>query len=165
VLTEAPGSRLVHPPQVERGSVPQGVAAAQRVSSRRIVAHPVGVAPPEGGEPGIETVRGRPDRAHPDLRREQPAEAADGGTFSGGPGFRRNVKVGDLAAGMHSAIGPARDGQRRSGRQAQHKPERVLEHPLDGPDTLLPRPAVESPAVVGHVDPKSDLTSHTSNIR
>jgi len=79
VLAEQQRGRLVHRRQVERARIPEGVAPAQRIGVGRLVADPVGVPPPEGGEAGVEPLgRGR-DRVHPDVRRQRPRQPPERG--------------------------------------------------------------------------------------
>src|SRR6266545_2875357 len=72
MLAQACGSGLVHPPGIEWARVPERVMPAQRIGTRRLVADPVGVAPPERGEAGVEVAWHAADRAHPKVSGEQP---------------------------------------------------------------------------------------------
>ena len=108
VLAEADPGRLVHRRHVDRPRVPERVVPAQRIGRGRVVADPVGVAPPERGEPGVEPVRGGADRPHPDVGRQQPGQRA--GRRSGRPPPR------PPPARRRGRPGRARAPRRRSGR-------------------------------------------------
>ena len=85
MLAQARQRGLVHPVQVERAAgVPERVVAAQRVGRARVVADPVGVAPPERGEPRVEPVGRGSDGARPGRR-----AAAAGPAVAGPPTGRR----------------------------------------------------------------------------
>ena len=104
--------RLVHPLDVDPARVPERVVPAQRVGRRRIVAHPVGVAAPQRGEPGVEPVRGGADRPHPDVGRQLPGQPAAG--WAGRPPprpppARRRARPGRARA-RRRRCGPPRSG-------------------------------------------------------
>ncbi len=127
VGAEAGPRGVVHAGDVDGAGIPERVAAAQRIGGRQVVAYPIGVTPPERGEPGVEAVRGAPDRAHPDVGRQQPGEPAGDVGAGRRPGGRRHVQVGHLAACVNPGVGPG-----------------LLDHLLDGPQARLAAPAVEA---------------------
>ena len=78
VLAQAGCRGGVHPAQVERMPVPQRVVPPQRVSMRRVVTDPVGVAARQRGEPGVKAVGGGLDGPDPDVAWQHPAEPPGG---------------------------------------------------------------------------------------
>jgi hypothetical protein len=129
---------------------------AQRVGDGRVIADPVGVAPPQGREAGVEPLRGGPDRAHPDVRRERPRQPPQGGRAVFFPDRRRQVGVGHLPAGVHPGVGPPGDGQPHRLGEAQHVPEDAGQLSLHRPLPGLRRPPGEAGPVVGEVEPHPD---------
>ena len=156
VLPEQRRRGLVHRRQVERASVPERVAPAQRIGRGRVIADPVGVAPPQRREASVEPRGGGPDRAHPDVRRERPRQPAQRGRAVLRPDRRRQVGMGHLPARVHPGVGPAGDGQPHRLRQPQHVPEHPGQLPLHGPLPGLGRPAGEVRPVVGEVESHPD---------
>jgi hypothetical protein len=156
VLPEQQRRGLVHGRQVERAGVPERVAPAQRVGLGRVIADPVGVAPPQRREAGVESLGGGPDRAHPDVRRERPRQPAQRGRAVLGPDRRRQIGVGHLAARVHPGVGPAGDGQPHRLRQPQHVPQDPGQLSLHGPLPGLGRPAGEVSPVVREVESHPD---------
>ncbi len=111
----SPSSRvrgLVHRVDVQRAPVPQHVVPPQRLGPERVVADPVGVAPPQRREPGVEAGRGDADGADPDVGRQHAGEPR-------GPGRAASPSYADagtssvhhLPAGVHPGVGPAGAGR------------------------------------------------------
>ena len=122
MFAQAGPGRLVHARDVDRARVPERVVPAQRIRRGRVVAHPVGVAPPQRGEPRVEPVLGAADRPHPEVGRQQPGQpvpegSADGRPLPGGkvPGAGREVPGGgrDLARRIQVSRPPGRGPRRR----------------------------------------------------
>ena len=156
MLAQEQRGGLVHGRQVERAGVPERVVPAQRIGVGRVIADPVGVAPPQRREAGVEALGGGPDRAHPDVRRERPRQPPQGGRAVFFPDRRRQVGVGHLPAGVHPGVGPPGDGQPHRLRQAQHVPEDPGQLSLHGSLPGLRRPPGEAGPVVGEVEPHPD---------
>jgi hypothetical protein len=156
MLAEQQRRGLVHGRQVERAGVPERVVPAQRVGVGRVIADPVGVAPPQRREAGVEPLGGGRDRAHPDVRRERPRQPPQRGRAVLFPDRRRQVGVGHLPASVHPGVGPPGDGQPHRLRQAQHVPEDPGQLSLHGPLPGLRRPPGEAGPVVGEVEPHPD---------
>jgi hypothetical protein len=152
MLAEQQRCGLVDGRQIERSRVPERVMPSQRVSVGRVIADPVGVPPPEGGEAGVEPVGGGPDRAHPDVRRQRPGQPPRRRSAVLLPDLRREVRVGHLPAGVHPGVGPPGDGQPDRFRQPQHVPEDPRELTLHRPLRGLRRPPGKVRPVVGEVD-------------
>jgi hypothetical protein len=135
VLAQDRARRLVHGGHVQLPEEPQRLVPAQRIRAGRVVAHAVGVAPPQRGEPGVEPV-GRDVRAvHPDVGRQharQPGYRASFPAGHGRPGARGHVRVHDLPARVHPGVGAPGHGQARRAGQPQHLAERGRQDRLDG---------------------------------
>ena len=82
----------------------------------------------------------------------------------GGVVLRRQVEVGDLAAGVHPCIGPAGHRQLGGRVQAKHHGDPVLQFALHRPEITLGRPTVEGGPVVCQVDPPPPRFAH-GNLR
>jgi hypothetical protein len=155
-LAEQQRRGLVHGREVERAGVPERVVPAQRVGGGRVIADPVGVPPPQGGEAGVEPLGCRPDRVHPDIRRQRPRQPPQRGGAVLFPGLRGQVRVGHLPTGVHPGVGPPGDGQPHRLRQAQHVPDDPGQLSLHGPLPGLGRPPGEVSPVVGEIDSHPD---------
>jgi hypothetical protein len=144
VLAQARPPGLVHGRQVEPPEVPQRLVPAQRIGGGLVVTDTVGVAPPQRGEPRVESL-GREGRgAHPDIGGQQAGQAGEDparSVIGTGPGRGGDVQVDDLAAGMHPRVGATRHRQLRKRRQPQHSSERCGQHVLYGPPAGLGGPA------------------------
>ena len=156
VLPEEQRRGLVHGRQVERAGVPERVVPAQRVGVGRVVADPVGVAPPQRREAGVEPLGGGPDRAHPDVRRQRPRQPPQGGRAVLCPDRRRQVGVGHLPASVHPGVGPAGDVSRTGSGSRSTCPRTRDSSPSHGPLAGLRRPPGEVRPVVGEVEPHPD---------
>jgi len=147
---------LVHRGEVERARIPQGVVPPQRIRTARIVAYPVGVPPPQSGEPRVESVRRRRYRTHPHVRRQRPGQPAQCRVAVRLPGLRRHVSVRHLPPCVHAGVGPPGHGEPRRLGQPEHVAQRLSEHSLDGPASRLRRPPGEPATVIGEIDPYPD---------
>jgi hypothetical protein len=156
MLAEQLRRGLVHGRQVERAGVPERVVPAQRIGGGRAIADSVGVPSPQRREAGVEALGGGPDRVHPDVRRQRPCQPPQCGPAVLFPRRERQVRVGYLPAGVHSAVSPPGDGQPDRLRQPQHVPEDHRQLSLHGPLTGLRRPPGEARPVVGEVEPHPD---------
>jgi hypothetical protein len=83
MLPQQAARRGVHRVEIQRAEMPHGLVPLQRVGQRRIVAHPVGVPPPQRREPRVETWRRGLRTEHPHLRRQHPAQPVPEPAFSG----------------------------------------------------------------------------------
>jgi hypothetical protein len=156
MLAEQQRCGLVHGRQVERAGIPERVVPAQRIGVGRVVADPVGVPSPQRGEAGVEPLGGGCDRVHPDVRRQCPRQSPQRRLAVLFPRRRRQVGVGHLPTGVHTAVGPAGNGQPDRPRQPQHVPENPGELFLHGPLAGLRRPPGELRPVVGEVNSHPD---------
>ena len=129
---------------VQRPVVPQHMAAQQRIDARRVVAHPVGVPPPDRREARVEAGGRLRDRATP-VRR---AAAARPAAAAACPGARpRAPRAGRRARPARGRARPRRCAPPRSARgsDAGHRPQGPLQLALDGPPLALLGPARRSP--------------------
>ena len=124
-----------------------GVAGAQRLGAVRRRRDPVAVVPAQRREPGVEASGGTGVTAR---------TRTSGGRHAGQPAHQPRrveiggeVGVGHLAGGVHPGVGAPGHGQRDRG--AQHRRQRVVEHPAHRPRPGWLRPAGEVGAVVGEM--------------
>jgi hypothetical protein len=160
VAPDQHGRGGVHRRQVQGSGPGEDLGAGERVDHGRRVRDPVGVAPPQRPEPGVEAGCGLDHPAYPHVARQQPVQAAQqrlDGWVRGAAGRRHedglvHVEVRHLAAGVHPGVGPAGAHDGHLG-HPQHRRQRGRQLPLHGPQPRLGGPAVEVGAVVGQVDP------------
>ena len=139
-------------------------ARAPRVSGSTghgVVGDPVGVAPPQRGEPGVEPGRGLGHPAYPHVGGQHAVEPAQQRLRRRVPRTGRPRPPGRLGRRRGAPPGRGRAPRCRCGRRRsppppatpQHRGQRRLELALHGAQPRLGRPAVEVGAVVGEVDP------------
>jgi hypothetical protein len=83
MLAEQSGRRGVHGVEIQRPEMPHGPVPLQRVGPPRIVAHPVGVPPPQRREPRVETGRRGLGSEHLHIRWQHPAQPVTEPTAGG----------------------------------------------------------------------------------
>jgi hypothetical protein len=127
VLTQAARGRLVHGGHVKPPEVPERLVPAHRVRGGPVVAHAVGVTPPQRGEPRVEPVGSRTRRAGADVGGQDPVQPGQHAVRAPqrrrGPGGRGHVRVHDLPARVHARVRAPGHGQRGRPRQPQHLAE------------------------------------------
>ena len=151
---------------VERGRVPERVAAQQRVALGTGIRDAVLVAAPDRREPRVEPRGCDAHARHVDVR-PQPRDAVEplGQHRRGlnralavrdsqvGELSRAEIEVRDLTGGVHPGVGAAGDRENRGlAVTTEDSGERGLELALHGSDAGLLRPAREPAAVVGDIE-------------
>jgi hypothetical protein len=150
VLAEQTGGGRVHPVHVQRAAYSQYVPTQQRVPASRVVTEPVHVATGQSGETGVKTLWSRSHGRDSHILGQDAIQAPQQpqrlySAF--------DIHVGDLPASMYAGVRPAGTRHGRSFRQPQYDAERLLQHALHGPETLLTGPAVKGRSVVPQVYP------------
>ena len=150
VQAEQSGTGGGHPLDVEFAADRGGGVPQQGVG--RAVGQPVGVPPPDRGEPGVEPLGGDGDPVHDDIVRECPAQPAGQGAGDLVRPGQVEVDVRHLAAGVHAGVRPS--GTDQDGRlgQPQHPAQPGLQLALDRAQAGLGGPAVERRPVVADVE-------------
>ena len=101
MLAEQQRRGLVQPPG-RAGAGTRRVVPAQRVGAGRVITDPVGVPPPQRGEPRVKAL-GRARTRAPGCQAAAPAPAAAARPGRALPARRRQVDMGHLPAGVHPA--------------------------------------------------------------
>src|SRR5262249_21923398 len=115
---------------------------------------PVGVPPPDRGEPRVEPGRGLGHPPDPYVVRQPPGQSAQQFVLVLGPNLSRKIDMRDLAPGVDARVRTAGDRQLVRLLGPGHGPVRGRELPLHGALTLtLLGPAGEVLAVVRQAQP------------